>query len=104
MYRIFRRGGRFFQFDFLHNFGGKAGEFPGLPFFFLHSGDLIGCWTIFVDVYIKAILFLEWNGPGTPFAVNAAEKKVTFSFGPKTDVRLNYEYTSTSLEAHIQTR
>ena len=47
--------------------------------------------------YVKAILFFEeWNGPGTPFAVNAAEKRVTFAFDPKTYVRLN-EYTSTSL-------
>jgi len=58
-----------------------------------------------VHVYVKAILILgEWNGPGTPFAVNAAEKKVAFSFDPKTDVRLNDEYTSTSPEAHTQTR
>lgn len=80
------------------------GERPAnfLVCFFLHSSDLIGCWTILVDVHIKAILFLEWNGPGMPLAVNAAGEKVTFSFDPKTDVRLNYEYTSTSPEAHIQ--
>ena len=69
MYCIFRRGGRFFQFDFSHNFGGKAGEFLDLPFFFAF-------WRFdWLMEYVKAILFLEeWNGPGTPFAVNAAEK------------------------------
>ena len=68
-------GGGSFSLTFCIILGEKAGQFFGLPFFFLHSGDLIGCCTVLVDVHVKAILFLEWNGPGIPFAVNAAEKK-----------------------------
>jgi len=61
-------GGGSFSLTFRIILGERAGVFLDLPFFAFWRFD----WLL---DYVKAVFFLEeWNRPGTPFAVNAAEK------------------------------